>query len=241
MLKFFRRIRRKLLDEGSLRRYLLYAFGEIFLVVLGILIAFQINSWNENRKNKYFEKQYLTNIESELNSSLIKLDEAVKFNDLTLNHIENIIYHIESDLPYSVSLDTSFYVYQYVIVPELNYTTYETIKRVGLNSINPNGLRLDISKLYEEDFNFLTYTIKGNEQQYYQNILTYFHVDHFKETSYTGTAIPNNYDTLKQSQKYNNIIYKLKGIRLYSNNSIKNVRNKTSELLDRIGNRINSL
>jgi hypothetical protein len=46
MLKFFRRIRRKLLDEGSLRKYLVYAIGEITLVVIGILIALQINNWN---------------------------------------------------------------------------------------------------------------------------------------------------------------------------------------------------
>ena len=51
MLKFFRRIRRKLLEEASLKKYILYAVGEIFLVVIGILIALQINNWNEKLKN----------------------------------------------------------------------------------------------------------------------------------------------------------------------------------------------
>ena len=50
MIKFFRRIRRKLLDERNLKRYLIYAFGEILLVVIGILIALQINNWNEELK-----------------------------------------------------------------------------------------------------------------------------------------------------------------------------------------------
>jgi len=50
MLKFFRTIRRRLLDSGRLRRYLVYALGEIILVVIGILIALQINNWNEDRK-----------------------------------------------------------------------------------------------------------------------------------------------------------------------------------------------
>ena len=43
MIKFFRKIRQKLINEGNLKRYLLYAFGEILLVVIGILIALQIN------------------------------------------------------------------------------------------------------------------------------------------------------------------------------------------------------
>lgn len=51
MLKFFRRIRRKLLDKGNLKKYLIYASGEILLVVVGILIALQVNNWNEARKS----------------------------------------------------------------------------------------------------------------------------------------------------------------------------------------------
>lgn len=65
MLKFFRRIRRKLLDEGSLKRYLIYSIGEILLVVVGILIALQINNWNEQRKGKREEKVALNDLVAE--------------------------------------------------------------------------------------------------------------------------------------------------------------------------------
>ena len=50
MIKFLRRIRQKLLSENKISKYVLYAIGEIFLVVIGILIALQINNWNETRK-----------------------------------------------------------------------------------------------------------------------------------------------------------------------------------------------
>ncbi len=49
MLKFFRTIRRRLLDSGSLQKYLVYAIGEILLVVIGILIAIPVNNWNQKR------------------------------------------------------------------------------------------------------------------------------------------------------------------------------------------------
>lgn len=52
MIKFFRHIRKRLLSENKFSKYLLYAVGEIVLVVIGILIALGINDWNENRKNE---------------------------------------------------------------------------------------------------------------------------------------------------------------------------------------------
>ena len=56
MIKFFRTIRQNLLSENKLSKYLIYAIGEIILVVIGILIALQINNWNENQeKNKLFD------------------------------------------------------------------------------------------------------------------------------------------------------------------------------------------
>lgn len=62
MIKFLRKIRQNLLSEGKTGKYLKYAFGEILLVVIGILIALGINNWNENRKNKQAEKIVLDNI-----------------------------------------------------------------------------------------------------------------------------------------------------------------------------------
>ena len=58
MIKFFRKIRQNLLLENKTGKYFKYAFGEIVLVVIGILIALQINNWNENRKNRISESQY---------------------------------------------------------------------------------------------------------------------------------------------------------------------------------------
>ena len=55
MIKFFRHIRKRILTENKTGRYLKYAIGEIVLVVFGILIALQINNWNEERKLRVIE------------------------------------------------------------------------------------------------------------------------------------------------------------------------------------------
>tara|TARA_Y100000385_G_C13099534_1_gene643585 strand:- start:2936 stop:3121 length:186 start_codon:yes stop_codon:yes gene_type:complete len=55
MLTLLRKIRKSLIDSGSSRKYLLYAIGEIALVVIGILIALQINNWNESRKDRQWK------------------------------------------------------------------------------------------------------------------------------------------------------------------------------------------
>ncbi|WP_370476985.1 DUF6090 family protein [Tamlana flava] len=70
MIKFFRRIRLNLLSEGKTGKYLKYAIGEIILVVIGILIALQVNNWNNKRIDNKLEKEYLSRLISELNSDI---------------------------------------------------------------------------------------------------------------------------------------------------------------------------
>jgi hypothetical protein len=66
MLKFFRRIRRKLLDQGQLKSYLAYALGEMLLVMFGILLAIQVNNFYEKRKNDQYIEGLLTALEHDL-------------------------------------------------------------------------------------------------------------------------------------------------------------------------------
>ena len=66
MVHFFRRIRQKLLANNQMKKYILYAIGEIALVMIGILLALQVNNWNEGRKNRLKEKVYLENLKSDL-------------------------------------------------------------------------------------------------------------------------------------------------------------------------------
>ena len=106
MIKFFRNIRKSLLSDRKTSQYLVYAIGEIFLVVVGILIALQINNWNEqkNTEKKEFvflnrllvdlknDKDYLELVYARKNSKVEAANTIVKFsfdgnNDTIMNLI----------------------------------------------------------------------------------------------------------------------------------------------------------
>ena len=62
MIKFFRKIRQNLISEGKTVNYLKYAFGEIVLVMVGILLALQVNNWNEFIKEREKEKKIISEL-----------------------------------------------------------------------------------------------------------------------------------------------------------------------------------
>lgn len=84
MIKFFRRIRKRLLKDNKFSKYLLYAIGEIVLVVMGILIALQINDWNQQRLDKKLEGQVLQRFVVDLERDLHNIVEARKNNEQRL-------------------------------------------------------------------------------------------------------------------------------------------------------------
>ncbi len=80
MLLFLKRIRREILEENRIGKYLLYAIGEICLVVIGILIALQINNWNNGRlQNEAAVKSY-ENIKRQVKDDQKELNEVKGFN-----------------------------------------------------------------------------------------------------------------------------------------------------------------
>lgn len=93
MIKRFRRIRRKLISSGQLSKYLAYAIGEILLVIIGILLALQVNNWNIARKNNMVVQELSTDLLNELrgvkrlaNNRLEGIEKQQKLTQYLINH-----------------------------------------------------------------------------------------------------------------------------------------------------------
>ncbi|MEH6748623.1 MAG: DUF6090 family protein [Maribacter arcticus] len=99
MIKFFRKIRQRLLTENKFSKYLLYAIGEIVLVVIGILIALQLNNLNEIEKVKDTEVNYLNALHDEFASNLKEVERVMKLNEKNLKIAHTLLSKMGTDNP----------------------------------------------------------------------------------------------------------------------------------------------
>ena len=91
MLRFFRLIRKKLIEEQRVRQYTYYAIGEIFLVVIGILIALQINNWNEENKTRDQEKVLIISLKESVVEAGLEADRFIEAEESNIKVLESII------------------------------------------------------------------------------------------------------------------------------------------------------
>jgi len=97
MIKFFRNIRKSLLKEGKTTNYLKYAIGEIILVVIGILIALQINNWNEDRKLMRLEKSYYRSLLDDLKQDSLEFQSKKHNAERNIKKLNNILSYIDNN------------------------------------------------------------------------------------------------------------------------------------------------
>lgn len=95
MITLFRRIRQKLIDSGSVTKYLLYAIGEILLVVIGILIALQVNNWNEKRQMESEEIRVLNVLKADLERAITEGEEYLAIDSMNMAPLK--IFLVEPD------------------------------------------------------------------------------------------------------------------------------------------------
>lgn len=149
MINFFRKVRQQLFIKNRFTKYLIYAFGEILLVVFGILIALQVNNFNEQLKSDAKEEKYLVSMRSELLNNLelvkIEIEEISKSCDgqRELISMINAEHDTVSEMELSKTLARSFssvYTLQYQ-----DGTFKELLYSGGLISINSDSIKNEVT------------------------------------------------------------------------------------------------
>jgi len=148
MINFYRKTRKKFADENRFIKYWRYAIGEIVLVVIGILIALQINNWNEDKKARATELYVLQEILNNLNEDAVILDDIILHRTqtkLAIANMQNYLNHqtidkdtLERDLVNFLTFERYF---------PINHA-YEVLKSKGLRLTN-NALTTKISRYYD--------------------------------------------------------------------------------------------
>jgi len=149
MIKFFRKIRQKLLSENKFGKYILYAIGEIALVMIGILLALQVNNWNDAKNSKISEQKILSEIRNGIWRDLSDFEGNVYSNKKAINAGEYFINYISKN---EVSLDSLNFYYPSLFgdySPVINKSGYESLKSSGLKTISDDSLRFQIVELYD--------------------------------------------------------------------------------------------
>ncbi|MCW9038462.1 DUF6090 family protein [Altibacter sp.] len=154
MIKFFRKIRQRLINENRISKYLLYAIGEIILVVIGILIALQINNWNEERKDNTFEKEVLSQIQENLVQDRKNLLDIKIWHQRAFDASEKLVNdsirnnNLDS-LPYWLGEVVHFSRFQSLT------NSYEVLKSAGLQIVKDKELRKNLGVYYDDKVNHI--------------------------------------------------------------------------------------
>ncbi len=190
MINFFRKKRKKLADENRSLKYVRYAIGEITLVVIGILIALQINNWNESRKERAQEIVLLKQLETEFKSNLNQLDERVSIRREIMNAAIQLLSYI--DKPNSRIKDSI----NKNIALSKGYTTFDPI----ISDLSSSGsLRLIKNKSLKQLLSFWTYElvqvteVEVGWRKYRNEVYVPFLIKHYQLRTLRNALIKKDY------------------------------------------------
>jgi len=233
MIKFFRKIRQKLLSENKISKYLIYAIGEIFLVVIGILIALQINNWNENKKERAKEKNVLEDIINNLNRN----NDLIKNSLITIKEIDSssdiIISVIRNKKSYSDTLGSHFFesTRSGGLLFPLSTEGYESLKNAGFDIIQSGSLKGEILELFEISYKRIKEKSQWTTEranQYNDYFITIF------KGEQPDILVPLDYNQLLNDARYISMVVDIKAQRSWYIADILDCLSQSEELIKNI-------
>jgi len=204
MIKFFRKIRQKLLSENNFSKYLIYAIGEIVLVVIGILIALSLNNWNDSKKKKIEERVLLTELMKNLEINITQIKEDIEWDSVAISSGKIIMNVLNNKISYSDTLDNHFQNSRLVPNSFLTTSSYKAIENRGFQIISSIFLRKKIMKLFDDTYPSMILEINNIDENTLKTNMQNYMINHFEYSN--GQLKPNDYQELLEDQRYRNIL-----------------------------------
>ena len=234
MIKFFRQIRRNLMETGKTGKYFKYAIGEIVLVVIGILIALQLNNWNTDNKASIEEVDLLIEMKHNLEIDLKDCLWNINKNQELLEANSAVLHHLEERTPFHDSLQAHYGNLLGTTTQLRNMSAYDHLKSKGINLIRNDSLRQSITVVYSARY----YYIEMKELEYDNQIQLHqvipqlngkIVIDNISKTGYP-IHIENLYDDniLKGTLRTN------ADVKRFMINAYKNLENDIRNLIEKI-------
>jgi len=223
MFRFFRQLRHKLLSEKNIRRYLLYALGEIVLVVLGILIAIQIDGMNEARKLREYEVDILREIQTGLKNTREEVLTAIEEDRRWRACNYKILEYLDERRPYDPGLDQCFGCYYWSSTVQLTTSAYDELKVRGLELISNPGLRRELTEMFDSRFDVLKSEVEVWDSELLNSTIYPLHTKLFRkyypeswQVFEDEFARPVDYEGLYTNEHYKNLLAEIISLRNYS-------------------------
>lgn len=205
MINFFRKIRQKILSENRFSKYLIYAVGEIVLVMIGILLALQVNNWNEKKKNEDLEVAVLQELKANLLADIHDFETNIRWHGKFVRSCQTILHALENRLTYHDSLSVHFANIPANPIFMPTTSAYENLKVNGFNLISNDSLRGELQGLYEARYAF-TRKVTGTAFDYDYDTFGQMYREQMSTYSMVREAQPVDYASLYDNQQFKNLL-----------------------------------
>lgn len=235
MRSIFRLFRLREISSSKIRTYFFYAIGEIVLVVIGILIAIQIDNWNRSRKNQKLEVEILQEIKNGLIYDISDLTWDIDVHKKAIESSRYVIDVMKTNKPYTDSLGIHFSRCFFITFSFFDFSPYENLKSRGFGLIKNDSIRRRISTIYEA-MHISIYKYEDQAEPI-REIMYQFAVNNFDgvknfsfgEVDYPDIMIPNDYTQLKNNKEFRSILQS----RITNHRSFNFFMNRSKEYIEK--------
>lgn len=233
MKTIFRKLRKNLLKENNFSSYFLYAIGEILLLIIGVLIALQINNWNEMRKLRKLEVSTITNLIEEIEFNNNTLKEVNEYDSIGIDRNKELIEILKtSNKKHDKSINKYFSTMLMGRTFISRKSVYENLKTNNFNVIKSDSIRTRLSFVYDA----LYFYLDGNQNEMKiksKETMYRLVLKNFEKTD--EGVVPNDLNSLLENREFINTlsfyIYSIEGLHytnkayyLYLEHELENIK-----------------